>query len=81
MEKVLSTTLKTSDTFVMIATTSTSVTLSVSGFGLVLLPISNVFSCRLTLIKKVLKDYFRLKITKIENNWTKLNKLSTSLKI
>ena len=53
LHKELSTILKTCDTFVINAATSSSVTLSMTGFGLVVVPISFGIACALTLAKKV----------------------------
>ena len=59
---IVSTIYKTVDTFEIIATTSTSVTLTITGFVLYLIAISNRFACRLTFSKtcsfqKILNKY------------------------
>ena len=51
--KVLYTNLKTVDTFVIIAATST-ITLSFAGFGLILVTISTGIACGLTLTSEAL---------------------------
>ena len=48
--------LKTFDTFVFIATTSTSLTFSVTGLGLIVKPISTGIACGLTLTNAVLYE-------------------------
>ena len=50
----LNTILESVDSIVIIATTSTSITLSVTGFGLIILPISPGIACTLSLGNKVL---------------------------
>ena len=52
--KTLTTILKSFDTIVIIATTSTSITLSLTGFGLIVIPISSSIACGLTITHKVL---------------------------
>ena len=52
--KTLNTVLESVDSIVIIATTSTSITLSVTGFGLIILPISAGIACTLSLGNKVL---------------------------
>ena len=54
--KILSTILKTVDSFVIIAITSSSVTLSLTGFGLLVIPISSGFACGLTFTIQVLYE-------------------------
>ena len=48
--------MKTVDTSVIMATTSSSVTLSLTGFGLLVIPISSGFACGLTLTIQVLYE-------------------------
>ena len=50
----MNTVLESVDSIVIIATTSTSITLSVTGFGLIILPISAGIACTLSLGKKIL---------------------------
>ena len=53
----VSTKLKAVDTFVIVATNWTSVTLWITRFGLVVKPISNENACGLTLPYKVLYEF------------------------
>ena len=52
--KTLNTVLESVDTIVIIAATSTSITLSVTGIGLIILPITAGIACTLSLGNKVL---------------------------
>ena len=52
--KTITTILKSFDTFVIIATTSSSFTLSLTGIGLIAIPISTASSCVLSIGNKVL---------------------------
>ena len=52
--KTLNTILESVDSIVIIATTSTSITLSITGFGLIILPISAGIACTLSSGNKVL---------------------------
>ena len=52
--KTLNTVLESVDSIVIIAATSTSITLSVTGIGLIVLPISAGIACALSLSSKVL---------------------------
>ena len=52
--KTLNTVLESVDSIVIIAATSTSITLSVTGFGLIILPISAGIACTLSLGNKIL---------------------------
>ena len=52
--KILNTVLESVDSIVIIRATSTSITLSVTGFGLIILPISAGIACTLSLGNKVL---------------------------
>ena len=52
--KTLNTVLESVDSIVIIAATSTSIILSVTGFGLIILPISAGIACGLSLGNKVL---------------------------
>ena len=53
---MLTTILKPFDTFVFIATTSTSIILSLSGIGLIAMPISSDIACGLTIRNKVIYE-------------------------
>ena len=50
--------MKSSDTFVIIATTTNSITLSLTGNGLKAIPISTATACRLSIGKKVTYEIF-----------------------
>ena len=52
--KNLNTLLESKDTIVFIGTTSTSITLSITKFGLIILPVSVAIACALLLCNKVL---------------------------
>ena len=54
MGKTITTILKSFDTFVIIATTSSSNTLSLTGIGLIVIPISTASVCALSIGNKVL---------------------------
>ena len=54
--KTSRTILKSVDSIVIIGATSTSVTLSITGFGLVIVPISASIACGLSLCNKVLHE-------------------------
>ena len=66
--KTLNTVLESVDSIVIIATTLTSITLSVTGFGLIILPISAGIACTLSLGNKVLHNL-------IINKYNKYKKL------
>ena len=52
--KTLNTVLESADSIIIIATTSTSITLSITGIGLIILPISAGIACGLSLGNKIL---------------------------
>ena len=54
--KTKTTILKSFDTFVIIATTSSSITLSLTGIGLIAIPISTASACGLSIGNKVLYE-------------------------
>ena len=56
--KTLTTILKSFDTFDIIATTSSSLTLSLTGFGIIVIPISSSMACEKTNSNKVIYDVF-----------------------
>ena len=56
--KTLNTVLESVDSIVIIAATSTSITLSVTGVGLIILPISAGIVCTLSLGNKILQTKF-----------------------
>ena len=55
--KTSTTILKSLDTFVNIATTSSSTTLSLTGVGLIVTPISTATACGLSIVKKVIDEF------------------------
>ena len=55
---------KSFDTFVIIATKSSSITLSLTGIGLIVIPISTALACALSIGKKVLYEIFINKYNK-----------------
>ena len=69
--KTLTTILKSFDTIVIIATTSTSITLSVTGIGIIAIPISTATACGLSITNKVLYEIVMLKYNKYKKNNTK----------
>ena len=62
--KMLTTMLKSFDTFVIIATTSNFFKLSLTRIGLTVIPISTGILCGLTISNKVIKDMFIQKYNK-----------------
>ena len=62
--KALNTILESIDSIVIIGATSTSITLSVTGVGLIILPISTGIACTLSLGNKVLHKIFINKYNK-----------------
>ena len=54
--KTISTVLKSFDSFVIIATTSSSITLSLTGIGLIVVPKSTASACPLSIGNKVLYE-------------------------
>ena len=62
--KTLNTILESADSIVIIAATSTSITLSVTGVGLIILPISASIACGLSLGNKVLHKLIMNKYNK-----------------
>ena len=66
--KTLTTILKSFDTFVIIATTSSSITLNLTGIGLIAIPISTATACGLSIGNKVLFEI-------IINKYNKCKKL------
>ena len=62
------------DTFVIFATTSSSITLSLTGVGLIVIPISTSLACGLTISNKVIFEIVRQKCNKYKNNMKKISK-------
>ena len=67
--KALNTILESVDSIVIIATTSTSITLSVTGFGLIILPISAGIACTLSLGNKILHKLIINKYNKYKKQY------------
>ena len=65
--KTRTTILKLFDTFVIIGTTSSSITLSLTGIGLIVIPITTASACALSIANKVLYEI-------IINNYNKYKK-------
>ena len=77
--KTLTTRLKSFDTFVIIATTSSSIMLSLTGIGLMAVPLSGSIACGLTISNKILYEIVIQKNNKYKNNTKKINKQSNLL--
>ena len=69
--KTLNTILESVDSIVIIAATSTSITLSITGVGLIILPISAGIACTLSLGNKVLHKLFINKYNKYKKLYEK----------
>ena len=67
--KTLNTVLESVDSIVIIGATSTSITLSVTGFGLIILPISAGIVCTLSLGNKVLHKLIINKYNKFKKQY------------
>ena len=67
--KTLNTVLELIDSIVVIGATSTSITLSVTGFGLIILPISAGIACGLSLGNKVLHKLIINKYNKYKKQY------------
>ena len=67
--KTLNTVLESVDSIVIIAATSTSITLSITGIGLIILPISAGIACGLSLGNKVLHKLIIYKYNKYKNQY------------
>ena len=67
--KTLNTILEAVDSIVIIAATSTSITLSISGIALIILPISAGIACSLSLGNKVLHKLFINKYNKYKKQY------------
>ena len=67
--KTLNTVLESVDSIVVIATTSASITLSITGVGLIILPISASIACTLSLGNKVLHKLIINKYNKYEKQY------------
>ena len=69
--KTITTILKSFDTFVIIATTSSSITLSLNGIGLLAIPISTATACELSIGNKVLYEIIINKYNKYKEQYEK----------
>ena len=67
--KTLNTVLESVDSIVIIATTSTSITLSITGIGLIVLPISAGIACGLSLGNKILHKLIINKYNKYKKQY------------
>ena len=67
--KTLNTTLESVDSFVIIGATSTFITLSITGVGLIFLPISAGIVCTLSLSNKVLHKLILNKYNKYKKQY------------
>ena len=66
--KTLNTLLESVDSIVIIGATSTSITLSVTGIGLIVLPISAGIACSISLGNKILHKLIKTNIINTKNN-------------
>ena len=69
--KMITTLLKSFDTFVIIAKTSSSITLSLTGIGLIVIPISTASACVLSVCNKVLYEIIINKYNKYKKLYEK----------
>ena len=60
---------KSFDTIVIIATTSSSISLSLTGFGLIVIPISSSIACGLSITNKVLYEIVMQKYNKYKKQY------------
>ena len=67
--KTLNTILESVDSIVIIGATSTSITLSITGVGLIILPISAVIACSLSLGNKILHKLTMNKYNKYKKHY------------
>ena len=67
--KTLNKTLESVDSIVIIGSTSTSITLSITGVGLIILPISAVIACALSLGNKILHKIIINKYNKYKKQY------------
>ena len=74
--KTLNTVLESVDSFIIIGATSASITLSITGIGLIVLPISAAIACTLSLGNKVLRKLIINKNIKFKKQYEK-NQLTT----
>ena len=69
--KTITTILKSFDTFVIIATTSSSITLTLTGNGLIAIPISTATACGLSIGNKVIYEIIVNKYNKYKKQYEK----------
>ena len=69
--KTITTILKSFDTIVIIATISSSITLSLTAIGLIAIPKSTATACGLSIGKKVIYEIFIKKYNKYRKNYEK----------
>ena len=69
--KTITTMLKSFDTFVIFATTSSSITLSLKGIGLIAIPISTASACALSISNKVIYEIIMNKYNKYKKQYEK----------
>ena len=69
--KILNTILESVDSIVIIAATSTSITLSITGIGMIILPISAGVACALSLGNKILHKLIINKYNKYKKQYEK----------
>ena len=69
--KTITTILKSLDAFVIIATTSSSNTLSLTGIGLIVIPISTASACALSVGNKVFYEVIINKYNKYKKQYEK----------
>ena len=74
--KTLNTILESVDSIVVIGATSTSITLSITGVGIIILPISAGIACTLSLGNKILHRLILNKYNKYENYMKEINRKS-----
>ena len=74
-KKTITTILKSFDTFVFIATTWSSITLSLTGIGLIAIPISTATACRLSIGNKVLSEIIIKKYIKYKKQYERDQKI------
>ena len=67
--KTVNTIIESVDSIVIIGATSTSITLSITGFGLIILPISAGIACTLSLANKVLHKLIINKYNKYKKQY------------
>ena len=74
--KMITTIIKPFDTIVIIATTTSSITLSLTGIGLTAIPISTALACGLSIGNKVIYEIIVNKYQNLQkNNMKEINKL------